>query len=109
MGFAGEETANSRRQVDPGDRKMPGKKNYTRKEIDADRAMVEVDLRAHGCLPTEAKTKEFEAIDFNRSVLHLDCMFVHRLTRIEGKDGNLLNETRVRCNSILLNQSKRRS
>jgi hypothetical protein len=109
MGFAGEETANSCHQVDPGDRKMPGKKNYTWNEIDADRQWLRWPFVLIGCLPTEAKTKEFEAIGFNRSVLHLDCMFVRRLTRIEGKDGNLLNETRVRCNSILLNQSKRRS
>ena len=43
---------------------------------------------------------------FNDQVLLLDHMFVHRLTGIEGKDGNPLNEVRVLCNSILLNQGK---
>jgi hypothetical protein len=68
--------------------------------------MVEADLRAYRSLPAAAKTKEFESIFFSRSVLLLDYMFVHRFRGIEGKDGNPLNEVRVLCNSILLNQGK---
>src|SRR5439155_1572438 len=43
---------------------------------------------------------------FNDLVLLLDYLFVHRLTGIEGKDGNPLNEVRVLCNSLLLNQGR---
>jgi hypothetical protein len=85
---------------------MLGRKNYAQEEIDAARAMVEADLRAYKRLPDAAKTKEFETVFFNRAVLLLDYMFVHRLTGIEGKDGNPLNEVRVLCNSILLNKGR---
>jgi hypothetical protein len=85
---------------------MLGRKNYTRQEIDRARGLVEADLRAYRGLPAAAKTKEFEAVFFTRAVLLLDYLFVHRLTGIEGKDGNALNEVRVLCNSILLNDGK---
>jgi hypothetical protein len=85
---------------------MLGRKNYTQEEIDAGRAMVEFDLRAYRRLPAADRTKEFEAVFFNRAVLLLDYMFVHRFTGIEGKDGNPLNEVRILCNSILLNQGQ---
>jgi hypothetical protein len=74
---------------------MLGRKNYAQEEIDAARAMVEADLRAYKRLPEAAKTKEFEAVFFNRAVLLLDYMFVYRLAGIEGKDGNPLKEVRV--------------
>jgi len=83
-----------------------GRENYTKEEIDMGRAMVEADLRAYRRLPDAAKTKEFEAVFFNRAVQLLDYMFVHRLRAIEGKDGNPLIEVRVLCNSILLNDGK---
>ena len=85
---------------------MLGRKNYTKEEIDTGRAMVDADLRAYRRLPDAAKTKEFEAVFFNRAVQLLDYMFVHRLRAIEGKDGNPLIEVRVLCNSILLNDGK---
>src|SRR3989442_9171053 len=49
---------------------------------------------------------EFEVRFFNDQVLLLDQMFGHRLTGIEGKDGNPLDEVRALCNSIPLNQGK---
>lgn len=85
---------------------MLGRKNYTQSEIDQGRAMVEADLRAYGSLPAAARSREFETAFFNRAVLLLDYIFVHRLTGSEGKDGNPLNEVRVLCNSILLNNGK---
>jgi hypothetical protein len=85
---------------------MLGRKTYTRQEIDTARAMIEADLRAYRALPAAAKTKAFEVNFFNREVLLLDYLFVHRLTGAEGKDGNPLNEVRVLCNSLLLNQGR---
>lgn len=82
---------------------MLGRESYTREEIDTARAMIEADLRAYRRLPDAAKTKEFEALYFNRAVLLLDYLFVHRLRAVEGKDGDPLIEVRVLCNSILLN------
>src|SRR5256885_77672 len=85
---------------------MLGMKTYTQDYIDACRARVNADLRAYRKQVRKAPSKEFEVRFFNDQVLLLDHMFVHRLTGIEGKDGNPLNEVRVLCNSILLNQGK---
>jgi hypothetical protein len=74
--------------------------------IDACRAKVEADLHAYRAQVGEAPSAEFESRFFNDHVLLLDYMFVHRLSGIEGKDGNPLNEVRVLCNSILLNRGK---
>ena len=85
---------------------MLGMKNYTQNYIDACRARVDADLRAYRKQVGKAPSEEFEVRFFNDQVLLLDYMFVHRLSGIEGKDGNPLNEVRVLCNSILLNQGK---
>lgn len=85
---------------------MLGMKTYTQDYIDACRVRVDADLRAYRKQVGKAASKEFEVRFFNDQVLLLDHMFVHRLTGIEGKDGNPLNEVRVLCNSILLNQGK---
>ena len=81
-------------------------KKYPKDYIAACRARVDADLRAYRDGVGKAATKEFEARFFNDQVLLLDYMFVHRLTGIEGKDGNPLNEVRVLCNSILLNRGR---
>ena len=81
-------------------------KKYPKDYIAACRARVDADLRAYREGGGKAATKELEARFFNDQVLLLDYMFVHRLSGIEGKDGNPLNEVRVLCNSILLNRGK---
>jgi hypothetical protein len=81
-------------------------KRYSRDYIDACRARVDADLRAYRKQVGGSPAKEFESRFFNGQVLLLDHMFVHRLSGIEGKDGNPLNEVRVLCNSLLYNKGK---
>ena len=85
---------------------MLGMKTYTSDYIDACRARIDADLREYRIQVGKAHSQVFVARFFNDQVLLLDYMFVHRLSGIEGKDGNPLNEVRVLCNSILLNQGK---
>ena len=85
---------------------MLGMKTYSPDYIDACRARVDADLCAYRKQVGKTPSKEFEARFFNDQVLLLDYMFVHRLRGIEGKDGNPLNEVRVLCDSVLLNQGK---
>ena len=85
---------------------MLGMKTYTQDYIDACRARVDADLRAYRKQVGKSPSNEFEIRFFNDQVLLLDYMFVHRLSGIEGKDGNPLNKVRVLCNSLLLNHGK---
>src|SRR5881409_944116 len=85
---------------------MLGMKTYSQDYIDACRARVEANLRAYRKQVGKAPAKEFEDRFFKDQVLLLDYMFVHRLSGIEGRDGNPLNEVRILCNSILLNKGK---
>ena len=85
---------------------MLGMKTYSQDYIDACHARVEANLRAYRKQVGKAPAKEFEDLFFKDQVLLLDYMFVHRLSGIEGRDGNPLNEVRVLCNSILLNKGK---
>jgi len=85
---------------------MLGMKNYSKEYIDRCRKKVDANLRAYRKQVGKSPSKEFESSFFNNQVLLLDYMFVHRIAGIEGKDGNPVNEVRVLCNSILLNQGK---
>ena len=85
---------------------MLGMKKYPKKYIDACRERIKTNLRAYREHAKKAPSKNFESRYFNDQVLLLDYMFVHRLTGIEGKEGNPLNEVRIICNSILLNEGK---
>jgi hypothetical protein len=85
---------------------MLGMKKYPPDYIEACRARVEGNLRAYRVHVSEGVSEEFESRYFNDQVLLLDHMFVHRLTTLEGKDGNPLNEVRILCNSLLLNGGK---
>ncbi len=81
---------------------MLGMKTNEEDYVDACRAKIDADVRAF----KKSGSKELETTFFNNLVLKLEYMFVHRLTGIEGKDGDPLNEVRVLCNSILFNQGK---
>jgi hypothetical protein len=85
---------------------MLGMKTYSKEYIKACRSRVYANLKAYRKQVGKAPVKEFEWRFFNDQVLLLDYMFVHRLSGVEGKDGNPLNEVRVLCHSLLLNQGK---
>src|SRR4051812_40907354 len=85
---------------------MLGMKTYTREYIKSCRALIASHVEAYDRRQGSAADKAVEASFFNAQVLLLDYMFVHRLSGLEGKDGNPLNEVRVLCNSILLNGGK---
>ena len=79
---------------------MLGMKTYEREYVNACRAKIDADVRVF----KRSGAKGLETTFFNNLVLKMEYMFVHRFSGIEGKDGNPLNEVRVLCNSILLNE-----
>lgn len=86
---------------------MLGMKSYDKGYIQGCRALIDANIRSYKTQVGKADAHDrFEVSYFNSQVLLLDYMFVHRLSGMEGKDGNPLNEVRVLCNSILLNGSK---
>jgi hypothetical protein len=96
---------------------MLGMRNYTKKYIDNCRKSIESDLSTWRKLAAATKKlsarekalgavmEAFETSYFNKMVLVLDHFFVHRLTGVEGKDGNPLNEVRILSNSIMYNNN----
>lgn len=85
---------------------MLGMKNYSKDYIDACKKRVDANVKAWRKQAGKEPVAEFEWRYFNDQALLLDYMFVHRLSGAEGKDGNPLNEVRILCNSILLNDGK---
>lgn len=79
---------------------MLGMKTYKKDYIDACRARVDANVRAYK-KQAGKDPKEFEWRYFNDQVLLLDYMFVHRLSGVEGKDGNPLNEVRMISGSLM--------
>src|ERR1700709_975055 len=81
---------------------MLGMKVYDTNYIASCRETIERNVQAYQAQSGSNQDAEFEAIYFNAQVTLLAYMSVHRLSGIEGKDGNPLNEVRVLCNSLLL-------
>jgi hypothetical protein len=82
--------------------------HYDKAYIDGCRARIDAQVAAFrdvveaGSGPElGAAVEAFEPRLFNVLVLQLDYSFVHRTRKMEGKDGNPLNEVRVVCNSLL--------
>lgn len=104
------------RERNGGNEAMLGMKRHSREYIDECRSKVESGASAYRQLIAAARKlpndealssaiEDLEAAFFNNMLLTLDYFFVHRLAGIEGKDGNPLNEVRILCNSMLLNQN----
>lgn len=84
---------------------MLGMPKYPKKYIDSCEKKINASIAAFK-KAGKSLSKDFESTYFNNLILVLDHMFEHRLRKIEGKDGNPLNEVRVICNSLLLNEGK---
>jgi hypothetical protein len=88
---------------------MLGRDHYDKDYIDTCRARIGAQVSAYrnvvaasnGDARLGAAIDEFEPLFFNNMVLVLDNLFVHRLRKLEGKDGNPLNEVRVLAGSLM--------
>jgi hypothetical protein len=85
---------------------MLGMKVYDASYVASCRDAIERNLQLYDSQVGSRPDADFEASFFNTQIMLLDYMFVHRLSGIEGKDGNPLNEVRVLCNSLLFNRGK---
>jgi hypothetical protein len=87
---------------------MLGRNHYEQDYIDRSRERIGAQLAAYDALKAKAKGADaeiaaFEPLFLNDLVQVLDHLFVHRLRKMEGKDGNPLNEVRALCDSLMSN------
>ena len=47
--------------------------------------------------------KDFEGLFFNNMILVVDCLYVHRLRMVTGKDCPPLNEVEMICDTLMNN------
>lgn len=76
---------------------------YTKEYIDTCRTKVEEALE--GYRKSGSTSEVFAFIFFNNLVVVLDNYFSNRSRTLEGKNGNPVNEVRVLCNSMMLNNN----
>ena len=83
---------------------MLGVNSYSQEYVDACRARVDEAVAAYERVASSADGAAvgvFQPRFYEHMVIALDAYFVHRLRKLEGKDGNALNEVRVLSASIM--------
>jgi hypothetical protein len=83
---------------------MLGVSSYTQEYVDACRARVDETVATYERVAASADGAAVEAFQprfYEHMVIALDAYFMHRLRKLEGKDGNALNEVRVLSASIM--------
>jgi len=91
---------------------MLGVNAYPEEYVDECERSMKAQLSAYRSLVSSAGNgkavgaalQSFDPLFFNNLTLVLDAYFVHRLRKVEGKDGNPLNEVRMLCDSMLRSQ-----
>ncbi len=75
---------------------------YGHDHVERCRRRIDADIAAFSQLAADAAEEAavLEPVFFNNMVLALDHYFLHRARKLEGKDGNPLNEARVLCDSL---------
>jgi len=92
-----------------------GRSDYTRQEFDDGRARIDDAVARFAALcaaaATDAKAAKvlaaFESVYCNDLVLVFDRLFVHRMRKAAGSNGNPLNEVELLVDSMLLNRGVR--
>lgn len=78
-------------------------KEYVAESKKAIKAQVAAYKKFAATSNDEKAAAKFEPIYFNNLALVMDHHFLHRLRKVEGKDGNALNEMRSISNSLMEN------